>query len=200
MNQKTKKTQMKELQPAIPLSLQIPSLPEHQCWKNIIGKYEIKYKSFDVVPIKTEDRRAFRALGLSCKVFYEIFLGLEISSLLSRSLTLSTFNGDKLDIEKIIKPNIYMGIGMWSFIKNDLSLALPVDVMQMLMPATILRTLISERTHKNSELIILIADSMAVAEGASHTEVNRLTKQYIASLKEMLVLLNMWQYTHYPFI
>lgn len=76
------------------------------------------------------------------------------------------------------KPNLYMGIGMWSA-KEGLSQGLPIDVLQMLLAA---------KTAKG-KLIILLADSMAEQEGAKKEEVAAITALYKKSLAPLLELL-----------
>lgn len=113
------------------------------------------------------------------------------TEILSQSLASLTYNGGSLKIPKEQKLNIYMGIGLWSA-KDGLTTALPVDVMQMLLSATVLRTQISEANPgKQSNVILLIADSMAVNEGADQYKVAEIVSLYKKCLDPLLGLLNL---------
>lgn len=115
---------------------------------------------------------------------------------LSQNLSSLTYNGSEIQIPKNEKLNIYMGIGLWSK-KNGLSKGLPIDVMQMLLAATVLRSKIQEENpDKKPRVIILIADSMALREmgdleGASKESVIDLVALYKKSLKPLLELLGL---------
>lgn len=109
---------------------------------------------------------------------------------LTESLSQLTYNHRDIKPSSIKKPNIYLGIGLWS-LQDKLSTGLPIDVMQMLMSGTLLRSLIiEENPNLEPKLIILIADSMAIAEGATPEAVQLITERYIKSLNELLTLLN----------
>lgn len=110
---------------------------------------------------------------------------------LSHNLSSLTYNGSEILIPKDEKLNIYMGIGLWSK-KNGLSNGLPIDVMQMLLAATVLRSKIQEvNPERKPRVIILIADSMAVREGADEKRVADLVALYKKSLKPLLELLGL---------
>lgn len=112
------------------------------------------------------------------------------TGVLSQSLSQLTYNADKIKTPKDNQLNIYMGIGLWS-VKDGLSEGLPIDVMQMLLSATVLRSEIKEANPKEfPTIIILIADSMAVGEGAEREKVFELVELYKKSLKPFLKLLN----------
>lgn len=117
-------------------------------------------------------------------------MSLNTTEMLSQSLSLLTYNGDNIKTPKGNQLNMYMGIGLWSK-KDGLSEGLPVDVMQMLLSATILRSQIKEANiDKPSKVIILIADSMAIREGAEGEKVSQLVLLYKKSLQSLLDLLN----------
>ena len=65
------------------------------------------------------------------------------SNTLSKDLSLLTYNGNQIEIPKDNQLNIYMGIGLWS-VRDRLSEGLPIDVMQMLLSASIMRSEIRE--------------------------------------------------------
>lgn len=112
------------------------------------------------------------------------------SRILSQSLSKLTYNGDKINTPRDNHLNIYMGIGLWSK-KDKLSIGLPIDVMQMLLSATVLRSQVKDANPlKESKVIILIADSMAIEEGAEREKVAQLTQLYKKSLEPLLDLLN----------
>lgn len=91
--------------------------------------------------------------------------------------------------------NLFMGIGLWS-LKDGLSEGLPVDVMHMLLPAAIVRSQIMEANRgKPSKILLLIADSMAVREGADKEKVSRLVEVYKKGLEPLLDLLNLKEST-----
>ena len=81
--------------------------------------------------------------------------------------------------------NLFIGIGMCSY-KNGLSVGLPVDIMQMLIPAAVIRHQLSSRIK------IIIADSMVpdyLKEG-----VEKVTQLYQDSLKPLLQWLKIDEY------
>lgn len=91
--------------------------------------------------------------------------------------------------------HIFLGIGLWSAIEH-LTTGLPVDVMPMLLSATLQRAkILCQKPETESKLIILIADSMAVAEGAAVEEVALRVEQYQQALLSLLELLNMLPHT-----
>lgn len=107
-----------------------------------------------------------------------------------QGLNLLTYNGNTITIPKD-KLNIYMGIGLWS-VKDHLSEGLPIDVMQMLLSAALIRSQIMEaNSAKPSKVILLIADSMAIREGAEKEKVLGLVQLYKKSLEPLLDLLNL---------
>lgn len=116
-------------------------------------------------------------------------MNINISEILTQGLSLLTYNGNKITTPKD-QLNIFMGIGLWS-VRDRLSEGLPVDVMLMLLSATIMRSQIREANRgKSSKVIILIADSMAVREGADKEKVSQLVRIYKKSLEALLDLLN----------
>lgn len=111
--------------------------------------------------------------------------------LLSQGLSLLAYNGNDIKTPKDNQLNIYMGIGLWS-VKDGLSKGLPIDVMQMLLLAAIMRWQIKEANLKqSSKIIILIADSMAIREGAEREKVSQMTLIYKNSLEPLLDLLKL---------
>jgi hypothetical protein len=114
-----------------------------------------------------------------------------ISETIPQGLSLLTYNGNSLITPKENQLNIYMGIGLWS-VKDGLSEGLPIDVMQMLLAATIMRSQIIKENHgKPSKVILLIADSMAVREGAEKEKVSQIVLIYKKSLEPLLDLLSL---------
>ena len=112
------------------------------------------------------------------------------NAILSQGLSLLTYNGDNMVTPKDNRLNIFIGIGLWSK-KEGLSEGLPIDVMQMLLSATIMRAKIMEANpEKSSKVIILIADSMAVREGADRENISQIIKTYKRSLEPLLDMLN----------
>jgi hypothetical protein len=84
-----------------------------------------------------------------------------------------------------------MGIGFWS-VKHGLSEGLPVDVMRMLLAAAILRLQILEgNPEKKSKVILLLADSMAIKEGAEENKVVKIVSLYKKSLEPLVDLLGL---------
>ncbi len=117
-------------------------------------------------------------------------MNINITETLNQSLSLLTYNGNSIITPKDNQLNIYMGIGLWS-VRDGLSEGLPIDVMQMLLSATIMRSKIMEANSGNSsKVIVLIADSMAVREGAKKEKVSQLVQIYKKSLEPLLDLLN----------
>jgi hypothetical protein len=113
------------------------------------------------------------------------------ADLLAESQSHLAYNATNINIPKDNKLNIYMGIGFWSA-QNGLSLGLPVDVMQMLLSAVVLRSQIEEvNPGKPSKVVILLADSMAIREGADKDKVFELVSLYKKCLSPLLALLNM---------
>lgn len=107
-----------------------------------------------------------------------------------RPLSEVTYNGNSIKVPEENHLNIFMGIGVWSS-GDGLSQGLPIDVMQMLLSATIMRSQIIEANPgKSSKVIILLADSMATREGAGIEDVARLIHIYKRSLEPLLELLN----------
>src|ERR1700733_12668748 len=100
-------------------------------------------------------------------------MNVNISETLTQGLSLLTYNGDNIITPKDNQLNIFMGIGLWS-VRDGLSEGLPIDVMQMLLSATMMRSQILEANRgKSSKIIVLIADSMAVREGADKERVSQ---------------------------
>lgn len=117
-------------------------------------------------------------------------MNINTAEVLSEGLSLLTYNWNSLATPKDHPLNIFMGIGLWS-IKNGLSTGLPVDVMQMLLSAALMRSRILEANPgRSSKVIILIADSMAIREGAEEEKVSLLVRIYKKSLETLLDLLN----------
>lgn len=114
-----------------------------------------------------------------------------IRETLSQSLSLLTYNGNSIVTPRDNHLNIFMGIGLWS-VRDGLSEGLPIDVMQMFLSATMMRSQILEANRgKSSKIIVLIADSMAVREGADREKVSQLVEIYKRSLRPLLDLLNL---------
>jgi len=113
------------------------------------------------------------------------------SEILTKSLSQLTYNGDSIKIPQDEKVNLYMGIGLWSA-TDHLSVGLPIDILQMLLSAAVLRSKILE-THSQTEskVIILIADSMAVNEGAEKREVSQIVSIYRRCLEPLLEALKL---------
>lgn len=119
------------------------------------------------------------------------------SEILSQSLATLTYNGKSLEIPQDKKLNIYMGIGLWSA-KDKLSVNLPVDIMQMLLAAAVIRSQIREvNPEKESKVILLIADSMAVNEGADPYKVADIVSIYKRALVHLLGLLSLIECTEF---
>ncbi|MCE5319286.1 MAG: hypothetical protein LLG04_18220 [Parachlamydia sp.] len=108
-----------------------------------------------------------------------------------QDLSVVTYNSADLRPLKPDHSNLYMGIGLWS-LKQGLSHGLPVDVMQMLLAAKLLQATIQETHRERSpKVIILIADSMALREGADRNKVEQIVQIYKRSLEPLLRLLKM---------
>jgi len=117
-------------------------------------------------------------------------MNIEIRETLSQGLSLLTYNGNRIVTPKDNHLNIFMGIGLWS-VRNGLSEGLPVDVMQMLLSAAIMRSQIIEANQgQSSKIILLIADSMAIREGADKEKTDQIIQIYKKSLEPLLYLLN----------
>lgn len=115
-----------------------------------------------------------------------------VTSSISTNLSKVTYNGDEIN-PKEDRPNLYLGIGLWSAVKK-LSKALPIDVMQMLISATLMRQKIIEAyPEKSPSIVILIADSMAVREAerenAEPEKVRDVVEIYKKTLEPLLELL-----------
>lgn len=118
-------------------------------------------------------------------------MSINTTRILSEGFSLLTYNGDTIITPKDNQLNIFMGIGLWS-VRDGLSQGLPIDVMQMLLSATMMRSQILEANRgKSSKIIVLIADSMAVREGADREKVSQLVEIYKRSLRPLLDLLNL---------
>lgn len=117
-------------------------------------------------------------------------MNINTAEVLSEGLSLLTYNGNSLVTPKDHPLNIFMGIGLWS-VKDGLSKGLPVDVMQMLLSAALMRSQIMEANPgRSSKVIILIADSMAIREGAEEEKVSLLVRVYKKSLETLIDLLS----------
>lgn len=117
------------------------------------------------------------------------------SNIITKNLAVMSYGGDNIILPENEKSNLYMGIGLWSA-ENRLSEGLPVDVMQMLITAAIMRLRIMDANPGIlPQIKILIADSMAVKEGADAGEVKSLVSVYKRSLKPLLELLNIHNVT-----
>jgi hypothetical protein len=117
------------------------------------------------------------------------------TEILAQNLSGLTYNGDHLQIPQDKKLNLFMGIGLWS-VRDGLSSGLPIDVFQMLLSAAILRAQVLEANpQKPSKVIILIADSMAINEGAEKGEVARIVAIYKRCLDSLLETLNLKGHT-----
>ncbi len=118
-------------------------------------------------------------------------MNVSINNSLQQDLCLLTYNGNDIQIPQDGRLNLFMGIGLWS-VKDGLSKGLPVDIMQMLLTAAIMRLQIKEaHPEKPSKVILLIADSMAVQEGAEKEKVSQLILLYKKSLEPLLELLKL---------
>ena len=122
-------------------------------------------------------------------------MSISTQTILSDGLSLLTYNSHTIKPPEDDKLNIFMGIGLWS-VRDGLSEGLPIDVMQMLLSMSMMRSKILEKNpEKSSKIIVLIADSMAAREGADEEEVSRLVEIYKRSLKPLLDLLNITKYS-----
>jgi hypothetical protein len=70
-------------------------------------------------------------------------MSINTSEILSQGLSLLTYNGNNIVTPRDNHLNIFMGIGLWS-VRDGLSEGLPIDIMQMLLSATIMRSQILE--------------------------------------------------------
>ncbi|MEN9653954.1 MAG: hypothetical protein RL235_66 [Chlamydiota bacterium] len=98
-----------------------------------------------------------------------------------------TYNGAQLDVACLERPNIYLGIGFWSKGKG-LTEGLPVDVFAMLLSASMARRAI-DATGQQARVVILLADSMAIQEGADPEQVARIVTVYQEHLSALMRLL-----------
>lgn len=100
------------------------------------------------------------------------------------------YHGEEIELPEQSRSNLYMGIGLWS--GKSLTTGLPVDIMHMLLSAATMRLLIKQANpDMPSKVILLIADSMAVREGARAEEVATLVQIYKKSLQPLLDLLKL---------
>lgn len=118
--------------------------------------------------------------------------------LLNEGLSLFTYL-EKEQVKNIAIPdnklNIFVGIGLWSKV-HKLSIGLPVDVIKMLLTAAVLRAkMMDADPGKRSTVILLIADSMAIHEGAAEEgikeRVAKITEVYKRGLRSLLHQLNL---------
>lgn len=117
-------------------------------------------------------------------------MNVNINETLSQGLSLLTYNGNSIVTPRDNHLNIFMGIGLWS-VRDGLSEGLPIDVMQMLLSAAIMRSQIMEANRgQSSKIIILIADSMAIREGAEKEKTSQIIQIYKKSLEPLLDLIN----------
>lgn len=75
-------------------------------------------------------------------------MSINTTRILSQGLSLLTYNRDNIITPKDNQLNIFMGIGLWS-VRDGLSEGLPIDVMQMLLSATMMRSQILEANREN---------------------------------------------------
>lgn len=109
----------------------------------------------------------------------------------SQALQQLTYNSTALTIPRRNHLNIFMGIGLWSK-DHGLSSGLPVDIMHMLLSAVALRAEIAQNNAgQQSRVVILIANSMAVHEGADIRQVGQITDVYVRSIVILLEQLNL---------
>lgn len=100
-----------------------------------------------------------------------------------------------VNINKDVNLNITIGIGFWSHV-DKLSHGLPIDVMKMLLTAAALRQkILALNPNKVSKLIIVLADHMAINEGADITELNTVISRYQSELSDYLRFLNLDAHT-----
>lgn len=117
------------------------------------------------------------------------------SSILTKSLADISYGGENISLPASDKNNLYMGIGLWSN-TNGLSQGLPIDVIKMLLAAAIMRLLIvTANPDRKPKITLLIADSLAIAEGADAGKVRSLVSVYKQCLKPLLKLLNIHEDT-----
>lgn len=121
------------------------------------------------------------------------------NQVLSNCLSTLTYNGSDIAIPKDHHLNLYMGLGLWSQ-KDKLSEGLPIDVMQMLLSAAIMKMQIQQTNPgKQPKVILLIADSMAASEAKKEqadaesiaNTISQITQVYKESLKPLIDLLHM---------
>lgn len=118
-------------------------------------------------------------------------VNVNINQTLTQGLSSLSYNGDSVKTPVDHSLNIYMGMGLWSK-KYKLSQGLPVDCMLMLLSARLMQAKINEANPgKSSKVILLIADSMAVNEGADKEEVSEIVQIYKKSLEPLLALLGL---------
>ena len=116
-------------------------------------------------------------------------MSINIQDVVSEGLSILTYNGQNIATPKDNHLNIFMGIGLWSA-KDGLTEGLPVDVMQMLLSAAMVRSqILQANLGASSKIIVLIADSMAVGEGADTDRVLQIVQIYKKSLEPLLDLL-----------
>ncbi len=94
------------------------------------------------------------------------------------------WNGDEITMPEEGSRNCYMGLGMWSR-TSGLSVGLPIDVIHMLVLAKVATRWMGDK----SKLYILIADGMAISEGADPEEVRKITEIYKRSLQPYIDML-----------
>lgn len=117
-------------------------------------------------------------------------MNINTAEVLSQGLSILTYNGNNIAPLQDHQLNIFMGIGLWS-VRDGLSKGLPVDVMQMLLSAALMRSqIMGANQGRSSKVIILIADSMAIREGAEQEKVSLLVRIYKKSLETLLDLLS----------
>lgn len=97
---------------------------------------------------------------------------MNIQDVNAKDLSLVTYNSGSLKASNPGHSHIYVGIGLWSK-RNHLSEGLPVDVMHMLLAAKLVQV-----THTNAKVVILIADSMAIREGADSIQTEQIVLIY----------------------
>lgn len=113
------------------------------------------------------------------------------SEILAQSLDRLTYPANRIQVPRNTKLNLFMGIGIWSKM-DGLSLGLPIDVMHMLLTATLLKSQIQlANPGKVSRIYLLIADSMALREGANKNKLNEMILIYKRCLSHLLKLLNL---------
>lgn len=81
--------------------------------------------------------------------------------------------------------NVFIGTGLWSN-KYELTVGLPIDILNMIITAQLLRRQIEKNIGNKSGLIILIADHLAIESGADINEVNNRVEQNLIILNCIL--------------